>query len=326
MRPAYFLSKMIKPVQPQRLSRIIHTLGAALLAFFALLQNPACIFAETVDLPKVVRAGFSSRVFPDVDQREVQVAMELWTRELARSMGIRNQFQTIIFKKPAELLNAVKRGELIVVTLPAMEYLQIKDKTLLSPSIVSAKYAGNSLQYLLIVHRASGIRSVADLRGKSISLPSSTKHEASHIWLDVLLMRDGKSDRSNFFRQVKESATSSQSIMGVFFKQSDAAIVSRGALETSRALNSQVGSQLLIISESKSLLGDLTCIPSSVGENLRHSIENAALHLHETTVGKQMFTLFQIDRTIPFQPSYFDGLIELLRERDRLMAKRGKRR
>jgi ABC-type phosphate/phosphonate transport system substrate-binding protein len=309
-----------------RFSFLLKYILAGLISVLALLQHPTDLFAEIANLPKVVRMGFSSRVFPDVDQRDAQVAMELWTRELARSMGIRTSLQTVIFNKPAELLNAVKRGELIVVVLPAIEYLQIRDKTLLSPSIVAANYAGNSRQFLLIVRRDSGIRSVADLRGKSILLPSSTKHEASHIWLDVLLMRDGKSDRINFFRQIKESTTSSQSIMGIFFKQADAAIVSRGALETSRALNSQVGSQLLIISESKSFLGDLTCIPSSVGENLRHSIENASLHLHETTVGKQIFTLFQIDRTIPFQPSYLEGLIELLRERDRLMAKRGKRR
>ena len=73
------------------------------------------------------------------------------------------------------------------------------------------------------------------------------------------------------------------------------------ALETSRTLNSQVGTQLLIIAESKNLLGDITCIPSSVvGKKFKHSIEEAALHLHETTVGRQMFTLFQIDRAIPY--------------------------
>jgi hypothetical protein len=34
-----------------------------------------------------------------------------------------------------------------------------------------------------------------------------------------------------------------------------------------------------------------------------------------------MFTLFQIDRAILFQPSHLEGLEELLREREQLLAK-----
>jgi ABC-type phosphate/phosphonate transport system substrate-binding protein len=90
-------------------------------------------------------------------------------------------------------------------------------------------------------------------------------------------------------------------------------------------LNPQIGRQLKVVAESKPLHGDITCIPTTVSENMKRTIENAALHLHETTSGKQMFTLFQIDRVIPFNPSYLSGLEELLRERDRLTTRRMKR-
>ncbi len=70
----------------------------------------------------------------------------------------------------------------------------------------------------------------------------------------------------------------------------------------------------------------MTCVPSSIDDRMKRSIENAALHLHETTTGKQMFTLFQIERTTLYRPAYMDGLIELIRERERLLAKAGNRR
>ena len=114
--------------------------------------------------------------------------------------------------------------------------------------------------------------------------------------------------------------------MAVFFGQADAAIVSRGALETAATLNPQIGNRIVVVSESKSLIGDFTCIPTSVNEKFKQSIEYAALHLHERTAGRQILTLFHIDRVVPFQPSYLDGTIELLRERDRLLLKLGKRR
>jgi phosphonate transport system substrate-binding protein len=251
--------------------------------------------------------------------------MELWTRELARGLGFKTQPQTIIFQRPSDLLEAVNKGEMTVVTLPAMEYLQIKDKALMTPAIVEASNEGLSRRFVLIVRSDSGIRSLAGLRGKPILIPSSTRYSASHLWLDVQLFKAGLEDRNSFFREVKES-TASQSIMGVFFKKADAAIVSRTALETSKSLNAQISNRITIIAESKSLIGDITCIPSSNDDRMKHAVENAALHLHESATGRQMFTLFQVERTIPFKQIYLDGLIELIRERDRLAAKAGKGR
>ena len=283
--------------------------------------------AELQDvLPKVLRVGFSSRVFADTDPRDAQAAMELWTKELSHSMGIKALPRTIIFRNTADLLEAVNKGDLIIVSLPAIDYLKIHDEAQLTPSIVSSSNAGRGREFVLITRRDRGIRTVADLRGKTINLLPAAKQEVSHLWLDVLLMREGKRDSSSFFRQVKEAASASQAIMTVFFKQADAAIVSRGAFETSKDLNPQIGNQLSVIAESKSLMGDISCIPNMVNNKLKLSIEYAAEHLHESTIGKQIFTLFQIDRTIPFQPSYLDGISDLLRERDRLLTKLKRKR
>ena len=55
-------------------------------------------------------------------------------------------------------------------------------------------------------------------------------------------------------------------------------------------------------------------------------MDAAALTLHETPVGRQMTTLFHIDRVVLFTPSYLAGLEDLLRERERLMNSRSKKR
>jgi len=276
--------------------------------------------------PKVLRMGFSARILSDSDPRDAQVAMELWSKELGRSMGIKTLLQTIIFKNTAGLLEAVKKGELTVVSLTAVEYLKIRDEVGLTPSIVSKNNTGTARQFVLITRRDSGIRTVADMRGKLILLLSLTKQEVSHLWLDVLLMREGKRDRSSFFRQVKEAPSASQAIMAIFFRQADGAIVNRGALEASNTLNPQIGRQLFIVAESKPLLGDIICISKTVNEKLKRSIEDAALHLQENPVGKQICTLFHIDSIIPFQPSYLDGISDLLREHARLKTKSAKRK
>jgi phosphonate transport system substrate-binding protein len=288
----------------------------------ALMVLPLTLCAGQQDnSSKILRVGFSSKVFPDVDQRDAQIAMEMWTRELARGMGLSMIPQATIFKNTGDLLDAIRRGELTIITISALEYLQIRDKAPLIPSFVNANNVGKGRQYVLIVRQDSGIKSVAELKNRSIALLASSKHESSLIWLDVQLMKTGYRDRTVFFRQTKESSSASQAIMGVFFKQTDAALVSRASLETSKALNPQVGKQLTVIAESNGLHGDISCIPTMVDEKLKHSLETTAMRLHETTAGKQIFTLFQTDRIVSFNPSYLDGLVDLLRERDRLLAK-----
>jgi len=305
---------------------LVRSLFLALATVIVLLGHAPITFADQADtFPKVLKVGFSAGVFPDVDQRDVQVAMQLWTKELARGMGIKAEPQTIIYNRTEDLLAAVKKGELIVVSLPALEFLSIRSRAPMSPALVSLSNTGKKRQFILVTRRDSGFTSLRGLRNRSILIPSRRKYSAGQIWLDVLLLQEGNKNPATFFGQMKLADSASQALMGVFFKKVDAAIVTRGTLETSAILNPQLGSQLTVIAESPSFLGDITCVPNNVSERLKRSIENAAMHLHENTVGKQMFTLFQMDRAILFQPSYLEGLEELLKERDRLLAKKVKK-
>jgi ABC-type phosphate/phosphonate transport system substrate-binding protein len=315
----------------RRVRRSSHILPTGLLAglvatIFMFLQPATALTGQSGNFPKILRVGISSRVFPDIDPRDAQVAMAMWARELSRSMGLRTSPETIIFGDMDELQKAIRKGKLNIVNISSLDYLKLRGKVPLIPIIVPVNNTGKSREQVLITRNDSGIRKVSDLRGKTVLLLPKTKHEPSHIWLDVLMLKEGIREKTPYFCKIKELSTPSQAIMNVFFRQAEAAIVSRGALETSAALNPQIGKQLIIIATSDSLLGDISCIPSTKDEKLRHTIENAAFHLHESAIGQQMFTLFQIDRVIPYKPAYLEGLAKLLKEQALLKAKTAKRR
>jgi ABC-type phosphate/phosphonate transport system substrate-binding protein len=296
-----------------------------LLALACILLPPLSASADRNDgIPAILRVGISSQLFPDLDHNDVRIAMGLWTREVARRIGVESQMQPVIFTRPADMLAAVNRGELSVISLPALEYLQVRETAPLIPLIVSSSNNGRGKSFVLVTHRSSGITTLKELNGTSIILPPS-RNRASHLWLDVLLLREGKRNRNGFFRQVREGAKASQAIMAVFFRQADAAIVSRDALETSKTLNPQMARQLNVIAESNYLLDGVTCIPRTSSTRYAAAFQQAALHLHENTVGKQILTLFQLERTVLFHPSQLAGVEELVREHNRLLARPSKR-
>jgi ABC-type phosphate/phosphonate transport system substrate-binding protein len=276
-------------------------------------------------LPKILHVAFSSRVFPDVDHRDARIAMELWARELSRKAGI-PQAQVTLFTSPGEIQGMVRRGDIHLVTLPPMDYLAWRHELTIAPAYVAANKSGRKMEYLLVVRRDSGLTTVRDLRGKTLAVPPAAKDQTSSLWLAVLLLREGVRIADGFFGKQAETAKPSQAILGVFFRQYHAAIVNRGSLETCTAVNPQLGKDLTVLAVSKSLIGEITCLPVTVGKRLREAMDTAALTLHETPVGRQMTTLFHIDRVVMFTPSYLAGLEDLLREKERLMSSRSKKR
>jgi ABC-type phosphate/phosphonate transport system substrate-binding protein len=276
-------------------------------------------------LPKILHVAFSSRVFPDVDPRDARIAMELWANELSRKAGI-PQAQVTLFNSPDEIRKMVRSGVIHLVTLPPMEYLAWQRELNITPAYVAANKSGRVMEYLLIVRRNSGMTKVPDLRGKTLAMPPAAKDQTCSLWLTVLLMREGVRDAHGYLGKLADAGKPSQAILGVFFRQYDAAIVPRGSFETCITVNPQLGKELIILAESKSQIGEITCLPVTLGRRMRQAIDTAALSLHETPVGRQMTTLFHIDRVIPFNPSYLAGLEDLMRERARLMNSRSKKR
>jgi phosphonate transport system substrate-binding protein len=286
------------------------TMTVFMISFSLLVRGTFALAESDSGLPKVLKVGFSSRVFPDLDNNDIRVAMELWARELSRSAGIPSARVTI-FRDQAEWLSAIRQGELHIITITAMEYQRSREKSQLIPSYNSVNKTGANMKQLVIVNRKNGIKTVSELRGRSFAILPPIKCEASLLWLDQMLKKFG-AERNAFFRQIKEFPKASQALMATFFGQVDGCLVSRGAYEICKTLNPQLGKELLIVAESKSLMGEITCVPANVSDALKAAFTRAALHLHENTVGKQILTMFQTDQVVMFNSADMEGIAELL--------------
>lgn len=303
-----------------RCLQIRRTAGTILVLLFAILTPLAAVSATEQEMPKVLQVGFSSNVFPDLDRRDAQVAMELWSRELTRRIGI--SAKVTIYRDTTAMRTAFRKGQLHIVTLSSVEYLQVRNSLPLVPAFVAACKTGRRTNQVLIVRRDSGIGSFKALRGKVLALPPAQQQETGRIWLDVITMRETGETSGTYFRELKEARKASQAVMAVFFRQADAAVINRGVLEGSMALNPQLGRDLVVIQESQSLLEHFTCVPVNINARLKKAMEDAAFDMHQNTVGRQVLTLFQIDKIVSYQASYLDGIEALLAEQQRLKARR----
>jgi ABC-type phosphate/phosphonate transport system substrate-binding protein len=212
------------------------------------------------------------------------------------------------------MLEALDKQEIDMATLRTLDYLRMKKNLYMEPFFVTANQVKDGQQRLLIVRKDRGITKVTQLKDRIVNAPSRLRDEISFMWLDILLAREGIAEREKFFQQVRETNKASQAVLPVFFKQIDSALVKRSGFEMISTLNPQLKEDLFILANSKSFLGDVFCVRKNLDESLKRALIEKAPTLHETPSGKQMFTLLQVDRIIPFQPSYLDNLVELERE------------
>ncbi len=298
-----------------------------LLLCLAIFLNPESSLAgDRNDLPHVLRNGFVMKVIADVDQRDAQATLELLTGRISRNLGLNTTPRVTIFPDMKRLMEAVRRDELEVISIPSIDYLRLRDRGMLLPVFVPMHVDGTGLHFLLITRADSGIRSLADLRGKTVLAISSSKLEVGHVWLENLLLKEAKESPASFFRQFKETAKLSQAIMGVFFRQADAALVTRAGLDSAKLLNPQIERQLRVIAESNELSDSITCFPAKSSEKMRRALLNAVLKITDDPSGKQLLTILQSSGITLFKPSHFAGLEELLREESRLRAKLARKR
>jgi len=285
------------------------------------------VAAETGEaMPKVLRAGFLLSAFSDMDASDAKAALEVQARRISSSLGYGSTAQVTLFRTLQSMSDVLHRGEFELVTMPSIEYLKLRKTTPLIPCFVASTNGGLGARYVIITHKDSGIRSFGDLRGRSMMLPSLAAHDLDQLWLDVLLLKNGKGARASFFSRVKESPRMFNSIMGVFLRQADAAVVTRSVLEASRQLNPQLAAQLTVVAESRYLSDGVTCLNPRSPEKFRNKLYQELLRLNETSAGRQMYTIFHVDGMRPFNAACLEGLEELVNEHERLKGLSGNRK
>lgn len=273
--------------------------------------------------------GFSTRGHPNANLEDARAAVSLLTRKIVDRNSWTGESHS--YDSLAEMERDIRDKRAQLLGLQADEYLELRKKVPIDPIMLTIGDRGFEFGLLLLVRKDSGIRSLRDLKNRSIVVTkrSSQYGNLNHVWLETLLLREGIRESNRFFTTVKEVQTVKQVVMPVFFRQVDACIVTRQVFELSAELNPQLGKQLTAIARIDNLAPGIIVIDRRLPDDIRQKIRQTLLTLHEAPDGQQLLMLFQVRKLVPFKPEYLkatEALFSEYRERDRLMAKQGKRR
>jgi ABC-type phosphate/phosphonate transport system substrate-binding protein len=264
--------------------------------------------------PVILKVGYPRYAFSDVDIKDAQAALEIWTKQLVNETSFPVASKVTIYPEEGSLLLALQNNEVNLAALSSTGYLKIKDSPSVQPLFVPSSKGGVGDEFFLLVHRQSGITSAHQLRnGKILVYPRCTPDSVQILWLNQYLKGQGLSVVKEFFKYFKITETPSQAILPVFFRQADACYVPRRVFETVAEMNPQIGNQVQILCQSPPLLRGLLVIRKDMDGRLKESVNKTLAGMNTQPQGKQILTLLRYDRLIPYQPGHLANVLDCLK-------------
>lgn len=268
-----------------------------------------------------VNIGFSSRAFINVPQEDIKIAIRILAQKIARNtVGSAN---AAIYDSIADIERDLKARKLDAVALTPDDFLQLRKRMTLDPAMVTATDTGHEVDLVLLARRESRIRGMGDLRNKRFAIPMKVSQFGSMYltWVEMLLMGEGVAPNDRYFAVVTETRTPAQAIMQVFFRKADACATFRQLFELTTELNPQIGRELQIIKQLPKLAGGIIVFRNDLAEERKQKLRHTLTTIHEGPEGKQLFTLFQLKKLIPYRAEYLRGTEEFYHDY-RVLARR----
>jgi ABC-type phosphate/phosphonate transport system substrate-binding protein len=257
----------------------------------------------------------------DVDTKDAEVAINLWSSEVSKGLKRSLQGKSFFLDDTAAILDGVKAKKFDIIALPTEEYLKLREVIDLEPVLGTVIGGKPGEEYVLITRKDKGGNNLGGLKNLKLFLQKDQwKGNIPLVWLDTILLRQGLPPAKKFFSLIKTVDKPSQAILPVFFRQTDICLVTRRGFATMVELNPQLGAELQTLALSPCFVTGVISFRKDLSPEIKTQTVEAALKLQTHPQGKQILTLFKIDKFFSFKPADLNTLIELMQEYKKLQG------
>lgn len=176
-----------------------------------------------------------------------------------------------------------------------LDYIKIRERKPIVPFAKVVKGGTSTYNAILLVRNDEGIKSLADLRGKTFSY---TKKTSSHGYLypKLLVKQQFNTTPENFFGKLTKTKKDPDGILAVLYKRADAVGASSQTFAILSELMPRLKRELKVLKSSNPLVhGPMFLYPANfTDKNLIERSKMEVLNMDKSTEGKQVLLFFKI--------------------------------
>lgn len=265
------------------------------------------------------RIGLTAQAFSKGYREDIRIALETWGEKITQKYNRKTKITIDIFDNLEEMQREMLKGEIDLLVVSSVEYLILERCTFMEPTTAESTGGKVGQEFILLIRRDADFDSLQNLEGSEIIIHNRAVGEIPGMWLDVLLGREGVMDKERFFKKIKIVEEASRAVLPVYFRQTDACIVTARAFDTIGELNPQLKQDLDVILRSPPYLRGLSLINNNMDPDVREDTLDALFTMKEKPAGQQIHLILQIEEIVPFKPKYLDTINALYEEHQVLM-------
>jgi ABC-type phosphate/phosphonate transport system substrate-binding protein len=281
----------------------------------SILVCPAYIQAEQGDKLSF-SIGYSVKSLPEIDVKDANAALEIWVKEIAKDIGA--SAESRIYNDTKSLFKDFQNGKLDMGVTLTSDYLNAERELNAELAVSNFRGGKKTVKHLLLVHSDSAYYKIGDLKSKKITM--LRRDESGGIFVKSVLLGKKLPVAEKFFMSVEEKNKSSQVILSVFFKQSDACIATDTSFNTMIALNPQIGKKLRVIASSPELIETVSFFRRDYNERHKQKVLKLSQELKDYPRGQQVLLLFQVEKLVKTKESDLDITRNYYRNINKLFA------
>ncbi len=244
--------------------------------------------------------GYYLPSFSDTDPKDIKISLDFWAKEISKTnnFNLKSYFYKDINKLKADVaskkLDAVTASILILAK-------DFKPNTFQKGFNAVGQNPQAQNKLLLLVRKGTPYKSLKDLKHKNIARISN--HEMEALYLNIKLQESFHQDANQFFKKNIFLKNYAKAILKLFFKKTDAALVTQEAFNLASELNPQIKKRLKIIDSYNVRLRNISLFRKNLPKDIIDKFMSTALKLHLTPRGKQILTIYKADHIISAKAS-----------------------
>ncbi len=256
------------------------------------------------------RCASMEGLFIGLDRKGEELAAKYYIQAVVEEAGV--QLICNSYPDSKQLAEDVAAGQVDVVIVSAVDYLQQNMSTFLRPVAIPVRESQPGERLVLKIRKGSGIKSLADLKGKSINLDSGKNQPLHALWLDQQLAAEGLPPAREFLSGTVPLQETQRAILPLFYGHAEAAVLTEPLYEAAVDRNAQLAERLVTLKESEPMTGCLLCVHKDFDKLSASALTSVATHLGTTKAGIFLLQLLKTSHFAPFKEEHLDSTKRLL--------------
>ncbi len=268
------------------------------------------------------KMGILANGIVDSVHKDYSVAFDILVQRISDDVNVSAELEYYHTEK--KILKEFLDDKLDYIIINPIYYLENQD--ILNDRILSywsvRKYKTKFQKMVVVVRKDSGINTIDDLKDKVVMMKND--NYMGKVSLDKALLKSKHTICKNYIEKFSLVPRHSTSVLKTFFSKVDAAVIPEYAYNIVAEMNPAVKKSLKIIYETdKIFIPLLSVINKDISPKLMKKLKRVLETFHLSVDGKNILTLFKMNRLDVLEPKDLDDLRKFYKEYIDLLKKYG---